>query len=218
MRGMSEVATLTLAELAEELRRSFHADQLSELELRRLHRRWEEFAGDQARVAGQGTMFQPENAEHVVAGLQWWEERQQGRTETVRPITLGDRAAMLFSSERTLAIAPEPRLYNPAELVGRWDLLAAGRRGAAERAAERPVDPPRHWRLGAEGGFHDSAAPERDGWLWRVHRGAFAEIWLGPGRHAAEQRWWIRRRDGEEIELCPPGGAIDHYRCRRVTP
>jgi len=197
------VIALSAAELAAVLRHAFHAEALDDLALRRLHRHWRAFAADPARVAGQAGLFHPDRAVQVVAGLRWWEERQQGRGELVRPITAGDRAAMLFSSEQTVTGAPQPRLYCPAELAGDWQEV--GEPGAA---------PARRVRLHPDERFEDSAAPARRDWRWRVHLGGFVEIWLGPDRLDADRRWWIRHRDGDQLVL---DGAGAPRRLERIA-
>lgn len=200
--------SLTATAFKQLLRGYFIADGLSELELRQLYERWKEFAADDDRVKGQTPLFMVDNAEHAVAGLAWWEERQQGRQRNLWPRTAEDRAKMFLATEidrQTL----RPRPHCPGEYAGTW-VFSGWYDDAGELVAAADEQ---EWLLHPDGRFEARGCRDRASYTWRAHEGVFLRLWLGPEEEPDRERWWVKGREGEEIEL---SSSAKVYRCKRV--
>ena len=201
---------ISLESFYDNLRRFFLADETPQEEVRRLFDYWESFAATPARVRGQEPLFRLENASPVF-GLKWWEERQQGSTRTIHPITPFDRANMLISTDPRPGNKPKPRWYRPNSFVGLWRRIGVSDDGDT---VQEPVEA-RAWHLQRDGILETEGDPDRAGFRWRVHLARNPELWLISAKELRPQIFVARIKHGDEMDLRPRGSthAFSRWRC-----
>lgn len=153
---------MTAREFDEVVRRYFFADDLGELEVRRLYVELCEFVEDTARLRGLQRQLIDSNGRKAYGGTLWWEERmRQGKTEL--DVTDATRAKLWLSSVK-------PEFYKrvrpncPEHLLGTWRCVAARGKHDADYVTETGA---RTWTLNADGSTDMDGFAKLDGWSWR---------------------------------------------------
>ena len=175
------------------LDRYFVADDVIEPDRARLYAAAMSALADPAMRAG--LLAGLRSAGTIAGGLAWWEELRAERGGGVG----GDRASilLLLTSDPALDPRPLPRPYCPPPYVGTWR-----------------SDDGRSWRLDRDGAMGGDG--ERDGWTWRIRGGPLPHLCLGPREQPLREQWLVRRIDGDEMDLVPPGSSRGHQSWRRV--
>ena len=180
----------------ENLRHFFLADETPHEEVRRLFEYWESFAADEARVRGQArALFRLENVDPVF-GLAWWEERQQGSTKPIYPITAIDHANMLISTDPRAGAKPRPRPYCPDNFVGLWHRIGVSEDG---ETVHEPAEA-QSWHLRRDGSLETEGDPKHEGFRWRVHLARNPQLWLKSPKPARAEMF-VARQNGDEMDL-----------------
>jgi hypothetical protein len=197
------------AELEAQVRRWFLAGNIGDAELDRLHRSLQERAKDQLYVDMLERQFDPAN--RVGWGTAWWEERQQGRHGTVRPISPADLGNMWLTYDPP-AGAPRPRPWCPDSLVGSWRLVGVSKNG---RDVSAPGEQ-REWRLHADGRLDTRGDPRHQGWTWCANQGSNLHLWLYAPDASLPRVWYVDRVEGGQMDVYPPDEAPRFQRWQRT--
>lgn len=185
---------LTVRQLEEIVRRYFFADDLTELDVRRLHRQLTDFAADRARMLGLQRQLRESNGLKAYGGALWWEERRRtGATEL--DVDDGTRAKLWLSS-----VAPETgrrmRPNCPADLHGTWACVATRGNPGDDYA---PEDGSRRWTLAPGGVAELTGFPKLAGWSWRLVEARTPRIvFVHPTRHRKTSSWKMIARPGDD--------------------
>lgn len=164
------------------LRYHFEADDIESKDIERLYEGWLEIAGDDARINGQESMFEPENAGRL-HGVGWYETFMLITPEPEVPEPGADEHVAMYLSS-TPPFHVRPRFFCPADLVGKWVLATE----SVNRGDPAPPSESRTMLLYADGTALCPEEPLEPGTKWCVHHGhKLIEFWLRdpnpPHRH-----------------------------------
>lgn len=188
--------TLTRRELEDEARRWYRADDLDDHAFDAIERRWREREADEGRISGMHRQIEVHNP--MLHGIAWWETRQRGSGQVVRPITDAD----LFNLSLLLdAGSPKPRRFHPDRLVGRWRLVG---RGPFTTQIE-PVTATDELVLHADGRVETVGARDRNGWTWAGHDLGGLKLLFYPPGEPLPRREVIAGLDERHLHLYEPG-------------
>lgn len=196
---------MTSGEFEAIVRRYFRADDLTEIELRRLYVDWNAFAADRPVLAGLERKLRYENGRYVFMGSAWWEELYRDVPKTMIPIDDTTRVKAWLAAKAP-GFSTRMRPHCPEHMLGTWRCVGS------KKAVSDPYQSlaeERAWTLGPDGESKLLGFPELDGCEWRYKEASRPEILFGvPGTVKTRSEWRIYKRDGaDDLHVFGPGGS-----------